>query len=70
MELHTQSQTTTSIQKDLYYIQKEIKEGIPNVEDENDTTDSEAEDDIEAGFDSDNDKKFDPEYNVQDAYRT
>jgi hypothetical protein len=46
MELHTQSQTTT--QKDLYYTQKEIEEEIPNVEDKNDTTDSEAEDDIEA----------------------
>jgi hypothetical protein len=55
------------VQKDLYYTQKEIKERIPDVEDKSDTTDSEAEDDIEAQFDSDNDKEFDPEYNVQDV---
>jgi len=62
MELRTRSQTT--VRKDLYYTQKEIEEGIPNVEDENDTTDSEAENDIEAQFDSDDDEEFDPEYNV------
>jgi hypothetical protein len=44
---------------------KEIEEGIPN-EDENDTN-LEVEDDIEAQFESNDNEEFDPEYNVQDV---
>jgi hypothetical protein len=55
------------VQKDLYYTQKEIKEGIPNVEDKSDTANSEAKDDIKTQFNSNNNEEFDPEYNVQDV---
>jgi hypothetical protein len=52
--------------KDLYYIYKEVIKGISNIEeDENDIT-TNLGDDIEARFNSNDDKEFDPKYDIQD----
>ena len=66
IELRTRSQTT-STRKDLYYTHKEIEEGISDREDDENDITTDSGDDTEARFDSDDDKEFDPEYDIQDV---
>lgn len=67
IELRTRSQTTTSTRKGLYYTHKEIEEGISDREDDENDITTDSGDDTEARFDSDDDKEFDPEYDIQDV---